>query len=128
MKKDLDKLRENAIINTKKVEAVERECIKQQQEFNEMKANVDKIHKSIQDEKKNHNDKILEKINKDRNNLSKKNNEIIEFVKKADKDITKKYAKIKYYDHEENKINEENNAIISKWKKELKNFMEDKNF
>jgi chromosome segregation ATPase len=127
MKKDLDKLRENVITNSKKVDIVESELIKQEREFNNMKAEVDDIHKNAQNDRKiKPNDKILERIHEDKNRLETKNKDIIELVKKADKDITQKFAKIKYYDHEKVKIEKEENKIIRKWEKELKNFKKEK--
>jgi hypothetical protein len=127
LKLELDKLRENVITNTKKVDIVEQELAKQEREFNMMKAEVDSIHNNVQNDRKfKPNDKILERIHLDKKKLEKKNKDIIEFVKKADKDITQKFAKIKYYDHEKVKIEEEEKKIIKKWKKELKTFMNEK--
>jgi chromosome segregation ATPase len=115
--KELDQLRESVMAQTKRAEYVEKELEKQEREFFEMKEQIEENNLKDDDVK------IIEKINNNQKELVNQNNNMIEKIKFADKEMTRKYAKMRFYEHERAKLNEEEREIIQKWKKEIKDFI-----
>jgi hypothetical protein len=117
LSKELNVHRENVMSQTKRVGHVEKELEKQEQEFFEIKKEIEEGSHKIDDAK------MLDRINRDQKTLMSKNNNMIEKIKLADKEMTKKHAKMKFFDHERVKLEEEEKDIIQKWKKEIKDFI-----
>jgi hypothetical protein len=117
LSKELNGFRENVMNQTKRVNHVEKELEKQENEFIGIKKQIEENDHKVDDAK------LMERLNRDQKTLVNKNNNMIEKIKLADKQMTKKHAKMKFYEHEKVKLEEEEKEIIKRWKKEIKDFI-----
>lgn len=116
---ELNELRENVMINNKKLNETKKELKKQETEYYEQKSNIEKNLKNKEDEE------YVKEIYRDQQMLYKKNTQMIDLIKGSDKDMTQKLALRKYYEHELIKLKDKKKKVIQKWKNEKNLFFEE---